>query len=83
MDTLKDRLLMIEVSKGQRPCRIRDIKKQLDPETADILENLLTNTKTSLRAIHAELRVCDIRVAREALGVHRNNWCGCKETETV
>ena len=82
MESLKDRLMMIESVQGQRPCRVRDIKGELDPETADVLENLLTNSKTSLRAIHSELRAADIRVAREALGVHRNNWCGCKETSS-
>ena len=80
MDSLKERLVMIETVQGQRPCRVRDIKSTRDPETAEVLENLLTGSKTSLRAIHSELRAADIRVAREALGVHRNNWCGCKET---
>lgn len=83
MDSLKDRLSNIEVRQGERPCRVRDIKTSLDHETAGILENLLTNSKTSLRAIHSELQMSGIRVAREALGVHRNNWCGCKETENV
>lgn len=80
---LKDRLLQIRNTRGKRPCRIRDIKSELDPETAEILENLLTNSKISLRAIHSELRDSDIKVAREALGIHRNNWCGCKETSDV
>lgn len=83
MESLKERLSMIETVQGQRRCRIREIKEELDTETADILENLLTNSKTSLRAIHAELRESNVRVAREALGVHRNNWCGCKETRTA
>ena len=81
MESLKARLQMIDNAKGQRACRVRDIKVTLDPETAELLENLLTNSKVSLRAIHSELRASDIRVAREALGVHRNNWCGCNETE--
>lgn len=80
MDSLKERLTMIETVQGKRPCRVREIKATLDDETSEVLENLLTNSKTSLRAIHSELRAVDIRVAREALGVHRNNWCGCKET---
>lgn len=83
MGSLKERLSIIETVQGRRPCRIREIKATLDEETAEILENLLTKSKTSLRAIHAELRESDIRVAREALGVHRNNWCGCKETRTA
>lgn len=82
MDSLKDRLVMIETVQGQRPCRVREIKEKLDEETSEVLENLLTQSKTSLRAIHSELRAADIRVAREALGVHRNNWCGCKETSS-
>lgn len=82
-DTLRDRLAMIETPKGQRRCRVREIKASLDEETAQILENLLTNSKTSLRSIHAELQASNIRVAREALGVHRNNWCGCQEMETA
>jgi len=80
VDSLKERLTMIETVQGKRPCRVREIKATLDDETSEVLENLLTNSKTSLRAIHSELRAVDIRVAREALGVHRNNWCGCKET---
>jgi hypothetical protein len=83
MTSLKERLSMIETVQGQRPCRVREIKTELDSDTAEILENLLTGSKTSLRAIHAELRESGIRVAREALGVHRNNWCGCKETRTT
>lgn len=83
MDSLKDRLVMIDSVRRVRPCRVREIKETLDPETAAILENLLTNSKTSLRAIHSELQASDIRVAREALGIHRNNWCGCKEESIV
>lgn len=83
MESLKERLVMIDSVQSKRPCRVREIKETLDEDVAQILEDLLTKSKTSLRAIHAELRVSDIRVAREALGVHRNNWCGCKETETV
>jgi predicted Zn-ribbon and HTH transcriptional regulator len=83
VESLKERLITIDSVQSKRPCRVREIKETLDEETSQILEDLLTKSKTSLRAIHAELRVSDIRVAREALGVHRNNWCGCKETETV
>lgn len=77
MSTLKERLALLEVPPPQRPCPVQALLNQLDSETADLLERLLTKSHKSVRSIHSELASSGIRIGRDSLANHRNGWCRC------
>jgi hypothetical protein len=81
MNTLKDRLAALDGPPQQRPCPVRLLLDQLDPETAELLERLLAEGRKSVRSIHSELTQSGVRIARESLSNHRNGWCRCAVME--
>lgn len=83
MSTLKDRLAALDGPPQQRPCPVRVLLDQLDLETSELLERLLTENRKSVRSIHSELASSGIRIARESLSNHRNGWCRCAATRPL
>jgi hypothetical protein len=77
LSTLKERLALLDSPPPQKPCPVKALLNQLDPETADLLERLLTQSHKSIRSIHSELASSGIRIGRDSLANHRNGWCRC------
>jgi hypothetical protein len=79
--TLKERLALLEVPPPLRPCPVKIILDQLDTETSELLDRLLTKSRKSIRSIHSELHSSGIRVGRDSLANHRNGHCRCPMEE--
>lgn len=74
---LKDRLAALDTPPQQRACPVQVLLYQLDSDTSELLERLLSEGRKSVRSIHSELVHSGIRIARESLSNHRNGWCRC------
>jgi hypothetical protein len=79
MNNLKDKLQSLQTVPEAKPCPVGKLMETLDAETAEVLDRLLKESRTSLRAIHDSLHDEDIKIARESLSAHRNGWCRCKK----
>lgn len=60
------------------PCPVRNMLNELDEETSQALNRLLTDPKFSTRKIHQALQVSGIKVGRDTLTYHRNKTCRCE-----
>ena len=79
--TLKERLAQLETPPSHRPCPVKALMNQLDAETSELLDRLLSRSRKSIRSIHSELTSSGIRIGRDSLGNHRNGWCRCSTEE--
>ena len=76
MSELSERLSSI--SKGVTSlCPVGKLLSEMDTETAKAFEQALAGRATT-RVIHTELTNAGIKIGRDTLAAHRNEWCRCK-----
>ena len=65
--------------KKERPCKIRDIKADLDDKDVIILDNLLASKDWPHKTLERALSDKGIMVGEGVIRKHRQMACGCYE----
>ena len=61
---------------SKEKCPVARLAKT-DPDSADILDDLLMSESISVRKIHRVIRAENMGIGREALQAHRDRKCSC------
>lgn len=81
--SLSERLMAVTDAE-RRPCpfqRVLDEIAETDPETVEVVEDLLFSNSISIMKLYSEFRKSGIKIGRTSIGQHAKGDCTCPPRE--